>query len=164
MGDYPPLSMDLTFKGTKHDYQVFVGKREPCEEQGNIGDLYFLTSDPKKAHVRIQDKLGRQRDDTDKIFFKTTSGWTEAPCKREGLNSTPTTMHPVLNHNYRLDDYFCLWKSKTWYTTDRGKSAIQNIISQAKGDQSARYFYNISISVCFDVRPVEIQRFFPCRK
>jgi len=118
MDDYPPISSSLTFKGESYPYSVFFGEQTPSETRADIGDLFFVSPHPNEARARIQNKEGRPRAKMEGIFMKTNDGWTEMPYGREGMNHTPLAKHPTFGASYRLDEAFCAWKSKTWYTTD----------------------------------------------
>ena len=139
MDDYPPISLSLTFKRETHHYSVFFGEQTHSETQADIGDLFFSSPHPDEARARIQKKEGRPRAETEGIFIKTDDGWTEMRYGREGLNYTPLAKHPKFGASYCLDEAFCAWKSKTWYTTDRGKKVIGNIISQEPVANTERY-------------------------
>jgi len=65
MGNYPPISSSLTFKGESYPYSVFFGEQTPSEMRANIGDLFFVSPHPNEARARIQNKEGRPRAETE---------------------------------------------------------------------------------------------------
>ena len=124
------MSMEFIFKNKPHKYKLFFGEKEPSSQLGEIGDLFHSSSEPTDAYHHFNVQEGKRLGKTERIFFKTSTGWKEMQYNREGVNHTPSTKHPTFKGNYCLDDFFCAWKSKTWYTTPRGKTTINNVLSQ----------------------------------
>jgi hypothetical protein len=129
MNAYNPVSKEFTFERATHKYHVFFGRSPPpLHGLGTIGDLFFSSPDPEGSRELIAANQPKPRSETEHIYLKLSNGWSEMMYGRIGMNNTPIMIHPIYGATHRLNESFCMWRSKGYYSASRGKKAIAKVL------------------------------------
>ena len=129
MNVYESVSKEFTFERVTREYRVFFGIGPPPPQGlGTVGDLFFSSPDPQGSRELIAANQPKPRSETEHIYLKSSNGWSEMTYGRIGVNNTPIMVHPVYGATHRLDESFCMWRSKGYYSAHRGKKVITKVL------------------------------------
>ena len=129
MNVYESVSKEFTFERVTCEYHVFFGIGPPPPQGlGTVGDLFFSSPDPQGSRELIAANQPKPRTETERIYLKLSNGWSEMTYGRKGVNNTPIMVHPIYGPSHRLDESFCMWRSKGYYSAHRGKKFIMKVL------------------------------------
>jgi len=136
MNVYESVSKEFTFQGVICEYRVFFGIRPPpLPGLGTVGDLFYSSDDPQGSRELIAANQLKPRSETKHIYLKSSNRWSEMTYGRTGVNHTPIMVHPIYGISHRLDESFCMWRSKGYYSAHRGKKVITKVLQPKPAEE-----------------------------